>query len=33
MTPHFTNGEIFEGLWAGSKAIVDFLEKPENRIK
>jgi uncharacterized protein len=33
MIPHFKKGETFEGLWQGSKAIVDFLERPENKIK
>ena len=29
----FKEGKIFDGIWKGSKAIVDFLEKPENEIK
>lgn len=33
MIPHFKQGEVFDGLWEGSKAIVQFLEKPENKIK
>lgn len=33
MIPHFKKGQTFEGLWRGSKAIVDFLERPENKIK
>ena len=32
MIPHFKQGEIFNGLWKGSKAIVDFLERSENKI-
>ena len=33
MIPHFKQGEAFEGLWEGSRAIVEFLEKPENIIR
>lgn len=33
MVPLFKEGKIFDGIWKGSKAIVDFLEKPENEIK
>jgi uncharacterized protein len=33
MLPHFRRSEVFEGIWKGSKAIVDFLERPENKIK
>jgi uncharacterized protein len=33
MIPHFKQGEIFEGLWEGSKAVIGFLEKPGNKIK
>jgi|GEM_PF-970409 len=33
MISHFRKGEVFEGIWAGSKAIVEFLERPENKIK
>lgn len=33
MIPNFKQGEIFKGLWGGSKAVVEFLEKPENKIK
>lgn len=33
MTPRFRQAEYFEGLWEGSKAVVYFLEKPENKIK
>jgi uncharacterized protein len=33
MIPRFKNGELFEGLWNGSNAIINFLEKPENKIK
>lgn len=32
MIPNFKQGKIFDGLWEGSKAIVEFLEKPENKI-
>jgi uncharacterized protein len=32
MIPHFKKGNTFEGLWEGSKAIVTFLERPENKI-
>ena len=32
MLPQFKDGNLFEGLWAGSKAVTDFLEKPENKI-
>lgn len=33
MTPQFREAKYFEGLWLGSKAIVEFLERPENKIK
>lgn len=33
MVPQFKESNYYEGLFAGSKAIVDFLEKPENEIK
>ncbi len=33
MTPQFRDAKYFEGIWLGSKAIVEFLEKPENRIR
>jgi len=33
MLPEFKNGEIFNGLWKGSTAIVSFLERPENKIQ
>ena len=33
MIPEFKNGKFYEGLLNGSKAIVKFLEKPENKIK
>ncbi len=33
MIPHFKNNEAFEGIWAGSKAVVEFLERPENKIR
>jgi uncharacterized protein len=32
MIPQFRQGKMVEGLWAGSKAIVDFLDKPENKV-
>lgn len=32
MIPRFKKSEFFEGLWDGSIAIVEFLEKPENKI-
>jgi uncharacterized protein len=33
MIPRFKEGKYYEGIYSGSKEIVDFLEKPENRIK
>jgi len=33
MLPRFANNEIFPGIWNGSKAITEFLERPENKIK
>ena len=33
MIPNFKQAKVFEGLWEGSKAIITFLEKPENKIK
>ena len=33
MIPKFKQGHYFEGLKVGSKAIVEFLEKPVNRIE
>ena len=33
MIPNFKQAKTFEGLWEGSKAIITFLEKPENKIK
>jgi uncharacterized protein len=33
MVPAFIQQDFFEGIYAGSKAIVDFLEMPENEIK
>ena len=33
MTPYFKDAKYFEGIWEGSKAIVAFLEEPENKIK
>ena len=32
MLPAFKQDNYFEGLWAGSFAVVDFLDKPENKI-
>ena len=32
MLPHFKKGNTFEGLWEGSKALIAFLERPENKI-
>ncbi len=33
MIPHFKNNEAFKGILDGSKAITEFLERPENKIK
>ena len=33
MVPRFKEGKLYEGLFAGSKAVVDFLERPENVVK
>ena len=33
MTPKFKDSMYFEGLDAGSKAIIEFLERPENKIE
>jgi uncharacterized protein len=33
MIPRFKEGRIFDGLWEGCTAIINFLEKPENKIK
>jgi len=33
MIPQFKNGKAFLGIWNGSKAIIEFLERPENKIK
>lgn len=33
MIPQFKKGNYYEGLWQGSIAIVNFLERPENKIK
>ncbi len=33
MIPRFKSDDAFGGLWAGSAAIVDFLDRPENRIR
>jgi uncharacterized protein len=30
--PHFREDRTFDGLWAGSLAVVEFLERPENAI-
>ena len=32
MVPEFKKAKYFEGIWEGSIAIVNFLEKPENKI-
>ena len=32
MIPNFKKGKPFDGLWAGSLSIVEFLERPENKI-
>lgn len=32
MLPQFKQDNYFEGLWAGSLAVVNFLDKPENKI-
>lgn len=32
MIPNFKKGKTFDGLWAGSLSIVEFLERPENKI-
>jgi uncharacterized protein len=33
MIPLFKQGKTFDGLWEGSKAVVNFLERPENKIR
>ena len=33
MIPKFKKGELFDGIYEGSKAVTSFLEKPENEIK
>ena len=33
MIPNFKESKFFEGIWEGSIAIVNFLEKPGNEIK
>lgn len=33
MIPNFRENNYFDGLFAGSKAIVDFLEQPGNEIR
>jgi uncharacterized protein len=33
MVPHFKEDRHFDGLWAGGLAIVQFLERPENKIQ
>lgn len=32
MIPRFKEDKAFDGLWAGSLRVVEFLERPENRI-
>lgn len=32
MIPRFKKGDPFGGLWAGSLAVVEFLDRPENAI-
>jgi len=32
MLPHFKEDRHFDGLWEGSLAVVEFLERPENVI-
>jgi uncharacterized protein len=32
MIPFFKKSNYFEGLWHGSKSIVNYLELPEHRI-
>ena len=32
IVPELKQGKTFDGLWKGSKAIVEFLEKSENKI-
>lgn len=33
MIPEFKKQKYFDGIWKGSIAIVNFLERPENKIK
>ena len=33
MLPRFQKEDYFGGLLAGSRAVVEFLERPENRIR
>ncbi len=33
MIPEFKKGKYFEGIYVGTKAVIDFLEKPGNEIK
>ncbi len=33
MIPHFRIGEYYQGILAGTNAVIDYLELPENRIK
>lgn len=33
MLPRFKVDSIFLGLWAGSRAVVDYLDRPENKIR
>ena len=33
MIPRFKTDSTFQGLWAGSRAIIEFLDRPENVIR
>lgn len=33
MVPKFKAGGYYEGIFSGTKAVIDFLEKPENEIR
>jgi uncharacterized protein len=33
MIPEFKKGNMFDGLFAGSQAVIEFLERPGNEIK
>ncbi len=33
MIPHFRIEEYYQGIYEGTKAVIAYLEKPENRIK